>query len=535
MDVIRGKLRAAIIVAVVVLAVIFVAPTVGFYDYWVDEYEEEHLWIGRPGGAGFETPAFIAMVGRILPHDPVKLGLDLKGGIYLVYEVDETGLSNKELKDAVNLTVEIIRKRIDELGVTEPEIQSEGSNRIVVKLPGISDPGRAKSLIGTTAELEFKLVHPANPVGEVARSYDEKKAAEEVKAPVIPLSDRITLYKADYIFYESDYDQVKKMFAEATEMGLVPTDYVVAYSNAINRDDDEVYAELGEAYRRVYILTEETEITGKYLRNANLGYDQYGAPDVEFAWNGEGAEIFSELTGRHINERLAILLDGFVQSAPNIASRISDKGQITGNFTSDEASDLALVLRSGALPAKLWLIQEKVVGPSLGRDSIRNGVLAALVGFLIVIVLVVVYYYAAGLVADVALILNLIIVLGVMVAIGATLTLPGIAGLILSVAMAIDANVLIYERIREERAAGKTVRASVETGYKRAFITILDSNVTTLIAGIALFLFGTGPVRGFAVTLTIGILTSMFTAIIVTKAVFDFFTGRREVKTIYIG
>jgi protein-export membrane protein SecD len=522
----RGKLRATIILVVVVLAIIFVAPTVGFYDYWVDEYEEEHLWIGLPGGAGFETPAFIAMVGRILPHDPVKLGLDLKGGIYLVYEVDETGLSNKELKDAVNLTVEIIRKRIDELGVTEPEIQSEGSNRIVVKLPGISDPERAKNLIGTTAELEFKLVHPANPVGELARFYDEKKGAEETKAPVIPLSERITLYKADYIFYESDYDQVKKMFAEAADMGLVPRDYVIAYSNAIYKEDDEIYAELGEAYRRVYVLTEETQITGKYLRNANMGYDQYGAPDVEFTWNGEGAEIFSELTGRHINERLAILLDGYVQSAPNIASRISDKGQITGSFTSEEASDLA---------AKLWLIQEKVVGPSLGRDSIRNGILAAAVGFLIVIVLVVVYYYLAGLLADVALILNLIIVLGVMVAIGATLTLPGIAGLILSVAMAIDANVLIYERIREERAAGKTVRASIETGYKRAFITILDSNVTTLIAGIALFLFGTGPVRGFAVTLTIGILTSMFTAIIVTKAIFDGFTERREVKKIYIG
>lgn len=530
-----GKLRTAVILAVVVLAIIFIAPTIGFYDYWVDDYEAEHLWIGWPGGAGFETPPFIAMVGRILPQEPVKLGLDLKGGIYLVYEVDETGLSNKELSDAVNLTVEIIRKRIDELGVTEPEIQSEGRNRIVVKLPGISDPERAKSLIGTTAELEFKLVNPANPIGEIARSYDEKKSAEETKAPVIPLSERVTLYKADYIFYESDYDQVKKMFAEATDMGLVPKDYMIAYSNAIYKEDDDVYAELGEAYRRVYVVTEETQITGKYLRNANMGYDQYGAPDVKFTWNGKGAAIFSELTGRHINERLAILLDGFVQSAPNIASRISDKGQITGNFTSEEASDLALVLRSGALPAKLWLIQEKVVGPSLGRDSIRSGVLAAIVGFLIVIVLVVIYYHFAGFVADVALILNLIIVLGVMVAIGATLTLPGIAGLILSVAMAIDANVLIYERIREERAAGKTVRASIETGYKRAFITILDSNVTTLIAGIALFLFGTGPVRGFAVTLTIGILTSMFTAIIVTKAIFDEFTGRREIKKIYIG
>lgn len=530
----RTVLRATLIIVVAVLAFLYVCPTINFYQWWQDEYQEDHFVFNWPGGYETEVPSWLAPVGRVLPKRPIKLGLDLKGGIYLIYEVDETGLSDKELRDAVNLTVEIIRKRVDELGVAEPEIQSEGRNRIVVKLPGIKDPARAKELIGTTALLEFKLVNPTDALYKLIQEYTVLEAEAAAGGKYVALGDKLQTIRGDTVFYDDDYEWVKEGFAAAAEKGLVPDGWMVAYSNAVRAEGDETYVELGGDYRSVYLVTEETPITGKFLRNAQMAYDQYGQPNVEFTWNNEGARIFGDLTGGHIKERLAILLDGFVQSAPVIQSRITTRGEITGNFTSEESSDLALVLRSGALPAKLWQIQEQVVGPSLGRDAIRNGVIALLVAFAVIIFLTVFYYHLAGIVADMALLFNLVIVVAVMVLLHATLTLPGIAGLILSVAMAIDANVLIYERIREELRAGKTVKAAVDTGYRRAFLTIFDSNVTTVIAAVFLYLFGTGPVRGFAVTLTIGILASMFTAIVVTKSVFDFFTDRR-VKRLYIG
>jgi protein-export membrane protein SecD len=530
----RTVLRATLIIVVAVLAFLYVCPTINFYQWWQDEYEEDHFVLNWPGGYETEFPSWFAPVGRVLPKRPIKLGLDLKGGIYLIYEVDETGLSDKELRDAVNLTVEIIRKRVDELGVAEPEIQSEGRNRIVVKLPGIKDPARAKDLIGTTALLEFKLVNPTDALYKLIQGYDEREAEAAAGGKYVALGDKLQTIRGDTVFYDDDYEWVKEAFAAAAETGLVPDDWMIAYSNAVRAEGDETHIELGGDYRSVYLVTEETPITGKFLRNAQMAYDQYGKPNVEFTWNNEGARIFGDLTSAHIKERLAILLDGFVQSAPVIQSRITTRGEITGNFSSDEASDLALVLRSGALPAKLWQIQEQVVGPSLGRDAIRNGVIALFVAFAVIIFLTVFYYHLAGVVADMALLFNLVIVVAVMVLLHATLTLPGIAGLILSVAMAIDANVLIYERIREELRAGKTVKAAVDTGYRRALLTIFDSNVTTVIAAVFLYLFGTGPVRGFAVTLTIGILASMFTAIVVTKSVFDYFTDRR-VKRLYIG
>ncbi|MGD8718670.1 MAG: protein translocase subunit SecD [Candidatus Zixiibacteriota bacterium] len=527
-------LRAILIILVGVLALLYVFPTINFYSWWQDEYEEDHFVLNWPGGYETPFPSWLAPVGRVLPKRPVKLGLDLKGGIYLVYEVDATDLSEKELRDAVNMTVEIIRKRVDELGVAEPEIQSEGSNRIVVKLPGIKDPARAKDLIGTTALLEFKLVNATDSLYKIIQEYDQKKGAGAAEGKYAALGDRIQTIRGETVFYEDDYERVREAFDDAAEMGLVPSGWMIAFSNAVRSEDDGTYLELGGPYRSVYLVSEETPITGKYLRNAQMDYDQYGKPNVAFTWDNDGARIFGDLTGAHIEERLAILLDGYVQSAPVIQSRITTQGEITGNFTSEEASDLALVLRSGALPAKLWLIQEQVVGPSLGRDAIRNGVIASVIAFAIIIALTVFYYHFAGLVADLALIFNLVIVVAVMVLIHATLTLPGIAGLILSVAMAIDANVLIYERIREELRSGKTVKAAVDTGYRRAFLTIFDSNITTVIAAIFLYLFGTGPIRGFAVTLTIGIAASMFTAIVVTKGIFDYFTGK-GIKKLYIG
>lgn len=533
----RGILRTLLILVITFLSFLYVCPSLKFYEWWQDEYEEDHFVLNWPGGYQTELPAWLAPVGRILPKRTIKLGLDLKGGIYLVYEVDDTNLSDKEVRDAVNLTVEIIRKRVDELGVAEPSIQSEGRNRLVVKLPGIKDPERAKELIGTTALLEFKLVNATDALAKGIQEYDRVKSEAAVAKgeKYIPLGDRVQTLRGETVFYETDYKYVKAAFDEAQALKLFPPGWRIYYSNATRAEDDSIYQELGGPYRSVYLLTEETPITGKYLRNATMGYDQYGKPDVEFTWNNEGAKIFGELTGAHIKERLAILLDGYVQSAPVIQSRITTKGEITGNFTPEEAADLALILRSGALPARLWLLQEQVVGPSLGKDAIRNGIVAAAIAFTIIIFLTLFYYHLAGAVADLALALNFVIVLAVMVFIGATLTLPGIAGLILSVAMAIDANVLIYERIREELSAGKTVKAAVDTGYRRAWLAIFDSNITSVLAAAFLYFFGTGPVRGFAVTLTIGIAASMFTAIVVTKAIFDYFTGTRRVKKLYIG
>jgi protein-export membrane protein SecD len=529
--------RTIIIIIVAVIATVYVLPTVGFYEWWQDEYEADHMVLNWPGGYETELPSWLAPVGRVLPKRAIKLGLDLKGGIYLVYEIDDTGMNEKTLRDAMGLTVEIIRKRIDELGVAEPSIQSEGRNRIVVKLPGIKDPNRAKQLIGTTALLEFKIVNSGDGLSRVIQEYDKAKGAAVAAAggKYVSLAGMVQTVRGDSVFYEEDNARVKAAFDAAAKMGLVPKGWLVAFSNVRKLETDETYVELGAPYREVYLVTAETPITGKYLRNATMGYDQYGKPDVEFAFGGEGTRLFADLTGAHIKERLAILLDGYVQSAPVIQDRIPGKGEITGNFTSAEASDLALVLRSGALPAKLWLIQEQVVGPSLGLDAIRNGVLASLIAFAIIIFLTLFYYHFAGAVADVALIFNLVLVGAVMVVIGATLTLPGIAGVILSVAMAIDANVLIYERIREELTAGKTIKAAVDAGYRRALLAIFDSNLTTVIAAIFLYMFGTGPIRGFAVTLTIGILASMFTAIVVTKAIFDYFVVNRRVKRLFIG
>lgn len=533
----KNVFRTVIIILVAVLAILYVMPTVNFYEWWVDEYEQDHLVLNWPGGYETEVPGALARVGRILPHKAVNLGLDLRGGIYLVYEIDDTGMTDKELKDAIGLTVEVIRKRIDELGVAEPSIQSEGRNRIVVKLPGIKDPVRAKSLIGTTALLEFKLVNPSDALFKAISEYDRRKGdeAKATGAKYAALGDKIQTIRGEQVIYAEDYDRVKASFDEAAKMGIIPAGWKIAFSNVNKLEDDEVYGELGSPYRSIYLVSVETPVTGKHLRNAQMGYDQYGKPDVEFTWDAEGARLFGDLTGAHIKERLAIVLDGFVQSAPVIQSRITSRGEITGNFSSAEAADLALVLRSGALPARLWLIQEQVVGPSLGRDAIRNGIIAALLSFAIIIFLTTFYYHFAGVVADLALLFNFILVLAVMCLLGATLTLPGIAGMILSVAMAIDANVLIYERIREELRAGKTVKAAVDSGYRRAFLTIFDSQITVIISAIFLYIFGTGPVRGFAVTLAIGILASMFTAVVFTKAIFDYFIINRQVKRLYIG
>jgi len=401
----------------------------------------------------------------------INLGLDLKGGIHLVLEADTRRLPPSEnVKEAVNTALEVIRNRIDQFGVAEPTIAREGEKRIVVDLPGIKDPQRAIDIIGKTALLEFKLL-------------DEKGDLDEALKGNVPIGDEI-LYNSE---------------------------------------------------KKAYLIKEKTLLTGSAIKDARVQIGQWGQPYVAIDFNSKGAKKFAELTGRHVGERLAIILDNVVQSAPVIKTRITGgKAVIEGNFTMQEANKLRIVLKSGALPVPFNMIQNTLIGPSLGKDSIRKGLISGIIGFIGVIVFMGVYYKKAGLIADGALLLNLLFLLAALAALKATLTLPGIAGIILTIGMSIDANVIIFERIREELRRERAPRSAVDAGYKRALITILDANMTTLITALILFQFGTGPIKGFATTLSIGILASLFTAIIVTRTIFNLILAGRPVQKLSI-
>ena len=379
---------------------------------------------------------------------------------------------------AVDQAVETITNRIDQFGVAEPDIRPQGRDRILVQLPGIKDPKRAIDIIGKTALLEFKLV-------------DEDNSLEEALKGNIPPGDEI-LYQM-----KGGPDSQKK----------IP-----------------------------FLLKKRAVITGEYLTDARVQIDtRYNEPYVSLSFDSRGARLFEQITGANIKKRLAIVLDSVVNSAPVIQDRISGgRAQITGRFTMEEARDLAIVLRAGALPAPVKIIEERTVGPSLGKDSIDKGIKSMIVGGLVVILFMLFYYRLAGALADVALFLNIIFIAAGLAFFGATLTLPGIAGIILIIGMAIDANVLVFERIREELRLGKTPRAAVDSGYSKALVTILDANITTLIAALVLFQFGTGPVKGFAVTLSIGIIASLFTALFITRAIFDYLIIERGMRRISI-
>jgi len=381
-------------------------------------------------------------------------------------------------KMAVDQAVETITNRIDQFGVAEPDIRPQGRDRILVQLPGIKDPKRAIDIIGKTALLEFKLV-------------DEDNSLEEALRGNIPPGDEI-LYQTKGV--------------------------------------------AGSQRKIPFLLKKRAVITGEYLTDARVQIDsQYNEPYVSISFDSRGARLFEQITGANIKKRLAIVLDDIVNSAPVIQDRISGgRAQITGRFSMEEARDLAIVLRAGALPAPVKIIEERTVGPSLGKDSIDKGLKSMIIGGMIVILFMVFYYRFAGILADLALFLNIFFIAAGLAFFGATLTLPGIAGIILIIGMAIDANVLIFERIREELRLGKTPRAAVDGGYSKALVTILDANITTLIAALVLFQFGTGPVKGFAVTLSIGIVVSLFTALFITRLIFDYLIIERGMKRISI-
>ncbi len=376
-------------------------------------------------------------------------------------------------KMAVDQALETIRNRIDQFGVSEPEIRPQENDRILIQLPGIKDPKRAIALIGKTALLEFKIVD------------DDHKI------------DKDNIPPGDEILY-------KKTPGSAEE---IP-----------------------------FLLKKRSLITGQYITDARVQIDtRTNDPYVSLAFNSRGAKLFERVTGENVGKRLAIVLDNKVNSAPVIKSKISGgRAVIEGRYTMEDARDLAIVLRAGALPAPVKIIEERTVGPSLGKDSIDKGFKSMIIGGIIVIIFMMIYYGLSGLIADLALLLNIIFIAGGLAFFGATLTLPGIAGMILTIGMAVDANVLIFERIREELRLGKTPRSAIDGGYSKALVTILDANVTTLIAALVLFQFGTGPVRGFAVTLSIGIISSLFTAIFLTRVIFDYLYDQRRMKKVSI-
>jgi preprotein translocase subunit SecD len=385
-----------------------------------------------------------------------------------------------ELKNrAVTQAIETIRNRIDQLGVSEPVIEEHGLGQyqILVQLPGVDDPARVKEIMQSTAMLEIRQ--------SLGGPYSSEQQA---------LQDH---------------------------GGVLPPDAVLLPGKSIGTQ----HSDEGPVW---YLVSRASAVTGRDLRDAEPSRDENGQPSVQFTLTNEGGRRFAAFTGAHVGDNLAVVLDNKVQEVAVIKEQIHDTGVINGRFTEQEAKDLGMILRSGALPAGIKYLEERTVGPSLGSDSIRAGVTAAVIGMLAVLIFMLFYYHAAGINADVALILNLIILLGFLGFSGATLTLPGIAGVILTVGMGVDSNVLIFERIREELRNGKTPPSAVEQGFSHAWITIVDTHVTTIVSAIILFIFGTGPVRGFAVTLSFGLFANLFTAVFVSRVIFDWILSRKQ-------
>lgn len=422
---------------------------------------------------------FYNLIGKELPDLKVKTSTVSGEVLNLDLTILEKEIANIK-ENAVRQALETIRNRIDQFGVSEPVIVKSGEDQILVQLPGIKDPERARELIGRTAQLEFKLV-------------DEENTGRAGAGPV------------------PEGDELLTQRNRNTQTGVATTTPI--------------------------LLKKQTLLTGETLTDAQvrIGGEFQNEPYVALEFNSEGARIFEKITADNVNRRIAIVLDNTVYSAPVVRERIGGgKASISGNFTMEEAKDLAIVLRAGALPAPVKEIQNITIGPTLGQDSIRRGVQAAAVGAVLVLVFMVLYYRASGVVADIALFLNMAYLLGAFMALKATMTLPGIAGIILTMGMGVDSNVLIFERIREELRLGKTVRAAVDGGYEKAWLTIFDSHITTLITTFILFIFGTGPIKGFAVTLSIGVIINLFTAVFGSKAIFDWIIARYKPRSLSI-
>ncbi len=503
------------------------------------------------------------MTDRTEKRVPLKLGLDLQGGMHLALELDQSKQVSADPKRDLQLALTVLRKRIDEFGVTEPLIQQVGDHRIVVELAGIKEPARAKAIVQRSAFLEFKITDetqalekalpamdrtlrslgikgegtPTQPSavqqllgGDSAKASPKDSAAPDTSAVVggvlsglIQSSAATSGIPGEYGVPETAFPRVDSLLNIPAVARQLPRGMVLRWSSAPTS--------VGvQPVRYLYALDDRSIVTGANLVDAQAQLDPLtNGPIVTFELDRAGGRKFGEETGRHVSDYMAILLDGRVQGRPPvIQSRIGRNGQITlAGRTLQEAQDLALTLKAGALPIPLKIVEERQVGPTLGEDAIRSGLIAGIIGTLFVVAVMVLYYRTAGVLAVVALTLYLLLTLGGLAMLDATLTLPGLAGLVLSIGIAVDANVLIFERIREELAAGKTVSLAVDEGFRHAMSAIIDSNVTTVLTGLFLFQFGTGPVKGFAVTLVLGILASMVTAIFVTRTLFILWLQRK--------
>ncbi len=579
------QIRAALCAVVLLLSVYLLYPT---YKAWnITEADRE---------AALTDPQLAEEIEKA-EEGAIRLGLDLQGGMYLVLEVDTEGMSPEQADDARARVREILANRVNQFGVSEPVIQLVGENRIIVQLPGLQDPERAKNLIGSTARLEFRLLAepsaaeaaitrldqafqgtrfagveeaPAaaevddlameedallgpdaaadslaaaaddtagadDPFGdlpdpdELAAASDDE-AAQDALREQYPFSANLVPTPFPYfLVLQEDVPRVQAML-EAPEARVIGRDVQLALGMDLEQLQD------GRFGRYLYPVRSDVALTGDRLTQARERPDpnQPGNWVVAFELDRKGAREFAKVTGDNVGGYLAIILDGQVKSAPTINGRIpGGSGQIE-TFTAPEAADLALLLRAGALPADVQIAEERTVGPSLGSDSIRQGLQAMLWGSVLVIIFMLIYYRGSGVITDIALISNIVILMAVLAQFGLVLTLPGIAGVILTVGMAVDANVLINERVREELRKAKTVRAAVQSGYQNATRTILDANITTLIVGLVLWNFGTGPVLGFAVTLCIGILTSMFTALVLTRVIMEWINRNKGQQKVSI-
>ncbi|HRY30038.1 MAG TPA: protein translocase subunit SecD [Elusimicrobiota bacterium] len=458
--------KALLVFVALVVGGIYLFPTFQWYRY--SQADQEKMRIRRH-----------PLVEKIL-----NLGLDLQGGIHLVLELKTDKLPDDKpetVREALDRAMEIIRNRVDQYGLAEPLIVRQGEKWVVVQMPGVKDRDQAKSLIGRTALLEFRIVEMGEAIGPLqAKARELGLGPENLRPGNMP-------------------KELTDMLPPGTEL-------------------------LPGKEENFYLVRATPEMTGSLLTNARveMGGQYSGLPVVSLEFSPEGAKRFADVTEANVQRQLAIVLDGIVQSAPVIRTRIPDgRAIIEGNFTPEDAKLLKTVLQAGSLPAPLEIVEERTVGPTLGEDSIRAGVMACLIGLGLIFIFMMVYYKWSGLLANAALVLNLFLLLGAMAAFHATLTMPGIAGIILTIGMAVDANVLILERIREELRLGKTPRLAIDQGYDKAFSAILDGNLTTVIAALFLFQFGTGPVKGFGISLMLGLIVSMFTAIIVTHTFYE--------------
>ena len=519
----------------------------------------------------------------------VTRGLDLQGGMYLALEINdpENTMDPAVKRENIDKNLEILRNRIDQFGVAEPSVQKVGDERIVVQLPGIRDEARAKGVIERQAFLEWKLVKPVEPITSAleridravvqalpaaeraAVEKDTTKGGESVRDLLFQRGTSADSMRADSAGKDSTGAAARgsDSAAAAADSAAAAADAAAPFSSlllqgggdgeflvddanveklnrylalpgvrdALPRGVDlkwaaEPVSQGASLYRSLYVLAPDAFITGDQLEDATAGRDpQYNQTIVSFELNRAGGRIFDRVTSQNIGKRIAIVLDNQVYSAPQVISRIGARGQIDmGQAPMEEARDLALVLRAGAFTAPLHIVEQRSVGPSLGADSIRQGSIAGIIGVLLVIGIMVGYYRFSGVLAIIGLIIYAVLLLGMLAALGATLTAPGIAGFILSLGMAVDANVLIFERIREELMAGHTTRLAVDAGFKHAMSAIVDSNLTTVITGIILYKVGTGPVQGFAVTLTLGVLASFFTAVFVVRTLYLIYLERHK-------